>query len=338
MKILVIKTGALGDIIIASPFFQTVKENFKEDKIYLLTQKIYKEVIEPSPIFERIFFITDRFTIFYFFSLIWRLRKEKFDIIFDIQGNLKTNLYTFLIGGKKRYGFYRSKVGRLFLTRGIKKGKRIDPVNGVLSVLKFIDAKKYVRKLKIWIPEVERKKFKNFLKENKINENKKIIAIHPLSGSVWLTRRWLKENFALLSDKLIEDGYEVVFVGSEEGHYVSDIISKMRNKPKNLVNKTNLYQLSLLLEKSIVLITGDTGPLHIGVASGTNVIGIFGPSDPAIHCPPGANYIYKRVDCSPCHKKFCESMKCMKEIKVEEVYKKIKEIINEEHIDNNTKL
>jgi len=339
MKILIIKTGALGDIIISSTFFQTVKENFKEDEIYLLTQKIYKELTETCPVFERIFYLPEKFNILGFLKLILKLRRGKFDIIFDIQGNLKTNFWTFLFGGKKRYGFYRLKVGRIFLTKGIRKGERIDPVNGVLSILKFLKIEKYIRKMKIWIPEEERIKFKEFLKDCGIDENKKIIVIHPLSGSGWITRRWLKENYAQLSDKLIEDGYIVIFIGSGEDDYVNDIISKMKNKPVNLINKTNLYQLSLLLEKSSLLITGDSGPLHIGVASGTKVLGIFGPSDPVIHLPPDTYYIYKKVDCSPCHKKICKSMKCMKEIKVEEVYKKIKEILeNGRCLNNNPKL
>ncbi len=332
MKILIIKTGALGDIIIASSFFQTIKENFKENKFYLLTQKIYKDIVEVCPIFEKIFYLPGKFNFLSFILLILKLKREKFDIIFDIQGNLKTNLYAFLIGGKKRYGFYRLKFGRLFLTDGIKKGEKIDPLNGVLSILKLLKIKKYIKKMKIWIPEKEREKFKNFLKENGIDNDKKIIVIHPLSGNRWYTRRWIKENFAFLSDKLIEDGYEVVFVGNEESNYVNEIIKKMKNKPKNLVNKTNIFQLSLLFEKSKILITGD-----IGVASGTKVIGIFGPSDPIIHSPPGVYYIYKKVDCSPCYKKFCKSMKCMKEIKVEDVYKKIKEI-NGTNINNNTEL
>ena len=194
-------------------------------------------------------------------------------------------------------------MGKIFLTKGIRKGERIDPVNGVLSILKFLKIEKYIKKMKIWIPEEERVKFKEFLKDYGIDENKKIIVIHPLSGTGWITRRWLKENFAKLSDKLIEDGYLVIFVGSGENDYVNDIISEMKNKPVNLINKTNLYQLSLLLEKSSLLITGDSGPLHIGVASGTKVLGIFGPSDPVIHLPPDTYYIYKKVDYSPCYKK-----------------------------------
>jgi len=105
MKILTIKTGALGDIIISSTFFQTIKENFKEDKIYLLTKKIYKELTETCPMFERIFYLPEKFNIVGFLKLILKLRGEKFEIVFDIQGNLKTNIWTFLFGDKKDMDF-----------------------------------------------------------------------------------------------------------------------------------------------------------------------------------------------------------------------------------------
>lgn len=340
-KILIIKTGALGDLIISSCFFQTIKKNYPESKIYLLTQEIYKEVVEYCPIFETIFYLPkNRFGFLRFIKLVLRLNREKFDVIFDIQGNLKTNFYSFLIKSKKKYGFYRLKVGKLFFNGSIRKTEiRKNPVDGLLSVLKFIEIKEYVRKLRIWIPEERRKKFEEFIKENKLDKNKKWIAIHPFASPEWLTKRWMPENFAFLSDKLIEEGYEVIFIGYEKGNYINEITSKMRNRPLNLVNKTDIHTLSLLLERCLVLITGDSGPLHIGVASGTKVIGIFGPSDPELHCPPGAYYIYKKVDCSSCYKKICNDMKCMKEIKVEEVYEKIKEILkNEENFNNNSKL
>lgn len=338
MKILIIKTGAFGDMIIASTFFQTIRENFPDSKIYLLTSLTYKDIVLPCSIFEKIFFLPPRYQFFKFLKLFYKLRKEKFDIIFDIQGNLMTNFYCFLLKGKKKYGFYRRKLGRLFLTEGIKKGKVINPVEGLFEIFKFLEVKKIIKKMRVWIPDEKRVKFENFIKKYGLDKEKKWILIHPLSSKGHLTKRWDKENFALLSDKFIDDGFDIIFIGSGEEEYINDIIKKMKNKPINLVNKTDFYNLSLLLEKALLLITGDSGPLHLGVASGTRVLGIFGPTDPKKHCPPDVFIIYKKVECSPCYKKRCEVMKCMKEIKVEEVYERAKEIIkNEICLNNNTK-
>ncbi|MCM8803866.1 MAG: glycosyltransferase family 9 protein [Candidatus Omnitrophica bacterium] len=334
-KILIIKTGALGDIISSFHFFFTLKENFPDDEIFLLTQKIYKDAVEFCPVFKKIFYLPEGFNFLKFLKIIKILRRLKFNMICDIQGNIKTNFYSFLIGGRKRYGIYKKMIGRLFLTKGLRIKKR--RINGKVfyeksrkSIFEILGIKKYVKELKIYIPEEKREIFKNFIKNNNVNENKKWIIIHPLTTKGYLAKRWLKKNFAQLADKLIEDGYEVIFVGKGELEYVNDIILKMRTKPKNLVDKTDFYNLCLLIEKASLVITTDSSPLHISSIFGTKSIGIFGPTNPEKICPKNAYYIYKKVDCSPCYKKRCKSMKCMEEIKVENVYDKVKEILKDE--------
>jgi len=329
MKILIIKTGALGDLIGASSFFQTVKENFPEADIYLLTQEIYKNVVEASPIFTEIFYLPSGSHLFAFLKVIGKIRRLKPDIVLDIQGTLKTNFYSFITGGKKRYGTYKKKLGRLFLTKGVRKRRSSEEKPGP-SILEFIGVKKYIKETKLWISEEKRKIFGDFIKKHNLDEKRKWILIHPLTARGYFAKRWEKERFAALADRLMDDGYEVIFIGSGECEYVNDIISKMKHQPKNLVNETDFHNLCLLIERASLMITTDSGPLHISAAAGINVIGLFGSSDPLRHCPQKANYIYKEVECSPCYKKVCNNMKCMKAITVDEVYEKVKELMNSE--------
>lgn len=329
MKILIIKTGALGDLVGASSFFQTVKENFRDDEIYLLTQKIYEDVVGPSPVFKNIFYLPGRYQFIAFINVIRKIRRLRPDIVLDIQGNLKTNFYCLLAGGKQRYGSYKKRLGRLFLTEGVKK-RRSSKEKPRPSILEFLGVKKYINEKKLWIPEEKRNIFGDFIKSYNLDKNKRWILIHPLTTKGYLAKRWLVERFAELADKLIEDGYEVVFIGSGEYDYVENIVSRMKNHPKNLVDKTDFHDLCLLIERASLVITTDSSPLHIAAAAGTKVLGIFGSTDPLKICPHNAYYIYKEVDCSPCYKKVCRSMKCMKEITVEDVYQKVQEIIKNE--------
>ena len=87
-KVLIIKTGALGDIILSSVFIQTLKKNFPDAEIYLITKKIYKEAVENCPIFKKIVYLQNKFI----FDLIkiYPLRRKKFEIIFDLNGNSYT--------------------------------------------------------------------------------------------------------------------------------------------------------------------------------------------------------------------------------------------------------
>ena len=335
-KVLIIKTGALGDIILSSVFIQTLKKNFPDAEIYLITKKIYKEAVENCPIFKKIVYLQNKFI----FDLIkiYPLRRKKFEIIFDLNGNLRTNFFSFFIGGEKKYGFYRTKLGKMFLTDGINKKDIMEknPIDRQLLLFKYLNipSENYIKKPAIWLSEKGKKEFEKFRKKVGFDNNNNWIAIHPLSGGKWETRRWGINSFAQLSDLLIKKGFNVVIIGDKNGiQYVNKIIKKMKYKPLNLAGKTNFSNLCFLLLNVKLLITGDSGPLHIGAALGVKVLSLFGPSLPERHCPdlPNVFYIYKKVSCSPCHKKKCNKMICMKRIKVGEVFEKVLEILDIEN-------
>jgi len=320
MKILIIKTGAFGDIILSSISFQTIKENFKEGKIYLLTKKIYKEVVEDCPIFEEVFILSENKNFFNFLKLIKRLRKLKFDIIFDLQGNLKTNFLSFLLNGEKRIGLYGKSFGKFFLTKSIKKNKCLNPISHQKYFFKEIGIEK-ISDLKIWISEKKEIEFDNFLKEKGLLK-KSYIVIHPVASSEWKTKRWLPIRFAEVSDILINKGYKIVFIGQDKKG-IKEIIKLMKNKPFDLSGETSFFQLSLLIKNSFCLLTTDSAPLHIGAVFKVKTLAIFGPTEPERHCPSGINYIYKKVSCSPCYKKICRDLNCMINITTNEVLEKL---------------
>ena len=323
-KILIIKTGALGDIILSSVFFQTVKKNFPDADIYIITKKIYNDMVGNYPIFKKIICLSNKFILD--LIKVYPLKRKKFDIIFDLNGNLRTNFLSFFIGGGKKYGFYRTKLGKKFLTNGINKKDIIEknPIDRQFLLLNYlnISPENYVKVPKIYLNETDKKKFENFKREVGFDEKYNWIAIHPLSSEKWKTKRWGIDRFAELSDILIENGYKVVIIGDKNGvEYVNQIIKKMKYKPLNLVGKTNFTNLCFLLSNVKILITGDSGPLHIGAALGIRTLGLYGAFLPERHCPnlPNVSYIYKKVACSPCYKKKCDKMLCMKEIKVKDV-------------------
>jgi len=319
-KVLIIKTGAFGDIILSSLSFKTIKKNFFESKIYLLTKEEFLEAVKYSPVFNSILYFPAGRNFLNFFNFILKLRKERFDIIFDLQGNLKTNFYSFLIGAKERIGLYRKKVGKIFLTKAVKKRDDLNPVEHQRYFFKEIGIETE-ENLELWIEEKE--EYRNFLKKYKL-EKGNYILIHPGASPEWETKRWLPERFAELADILIEKGEKVVFIGKGREE-IEEIIKKMKNKPLNLSDETNISQLIFIIKNSKVVITTDSAPLHIGAASGVKTIGIFGPTDPKRHCPPKVIYVYKKVECSPCYRKKCDKMICMKEIKVKDIQEKIYE-------------
>jgi 3-deoxy-D-manno-octulosonic-acid transferase/heptosyltransferase-1 len=153
----------------------------------------------------------------------------------------------------------------------------------------------------------------------------------------WKTKLWEPERFALLADRLQNDlSCDVIFTGSGHDRATIEGISRMMKKePHNLAGRTSLKELAYLFTKSTVLVTTDTGPMHMAAAMGCPVVALFGPTAPWRTGPYGRGHrvVRAEVDCSPCFKKKCDQMTCMREIVVEDVFEAAKAIVLKDHHD-----
>ncbi len=150
------------------------------------------------------------------------------------------------------------------------------------------------------------------------------IGINP--GSTYgPAKRWLPERFAGVGKRLVsEHKARILLFGQRQEKGLSDFIAgRIGENCLNLAGKTTLAQLAALLERCNLLLTNDTGPMHIAAALGVPVIAVFGPTDPRTTAPAGEKHIIVRkpVACSPCLKRRCPTdHQCMKEIGVEDVF------------------
>ena len=145
----------------------------------------------------------------------------------------------------------------------------------------------------------------------------RLIAVNP--STRWPTKLWGDERFRALLARLPHD--RVVLTGSNSE---AAQVAAMAGDCLNLAGKTSLTELVELLRRCAVLVTGDSGPMHLAVAVGTPVVAIFGPTDPVLTGPYGRGHVVLRADipCSPCLKARCMNavpMECMERVTVEEV-------------------
>src|SRR6266516_2151129 len=133
---------------------------------------------------------------------------------------------------------------------------------------------------------------------------KPLIACH-VSSNNGQSKRWPTPYWATLLDRLIsEEGAQVVLTGAPvDLPIVEDVIRRMREQPVNLAGKTSLLQLAALLHRADLMISGDSGPIHMATALGTPIIGIYGPTNPALGGPvsPDATVLRSHIWCSPCY-------------------------------------
>ena len=155
----------------------------------------------------------------------------------------------------------------------------------------------------------------------------RFVAVNPVA--FWETKLWEEEKFAALADRLQEElGIGIVLTGGESVP-LERICRMMRTKAVNLGGRTTLRELACLYREAALLVTTDSGPMHLAAAVGTPVVALFGPTDPARTGPygPGHRIIRKGLSCSPCFRKRCETPRCMTDISVEEVFAAVKEML-----------
>ncbi len=112
--------------------------------------------------------------------------------------------------------------------------------------------------------------------------------------------------------------------GSEDRAYIDDVMAHMRTKGASLAGRTDLLTLAALLQRALLMITTDTGPMHMAAAVGTPTVALFGPTAPWRTGPYGKGHrIVRSVrPCCPCFKRQCaEQCACMADISVEQVLK-----------------
>ena len=175
-------------------------------------------------------------------------------------------------------------------------------------------------------------------RENPKVAGKRLIVINPNASELITVRKWPLENYAQLTDRLLEDpGYACVITGVQSERPDAQFI-RARVKSDRLVDftgKTTIRELLDLFNVSDVLVTNDSGPAQYAALTSTHVVVFFGPETPALYKPltDRCTVLYSRYACSPCVSAFnqrrtdCTDNACLKVLQVDAVYKTIREIL-----------
>ncbi len=336
-RVLIIKLRYLGDTILITPVIKNLKKNFSHLKISVLVPQNYAEILKYNPyLFEIIPFAIDKAKskiltekIKYNFKFISLLRQKKFDLVLDLTNTDRGAFFSILSGAKYRLGFNdEDRFRGIFFTRIVPvKFKDLHILDYHLSVLKLLGLKNLEKEPKIFFSFEEKKWAQHFLNSGDKNSKKFIAVIHP--GASRKTNLWPSAYFAFLADRIKENNGKVILVSNfREKKLLKEVISYMRYEPDIVSYHLSLRQLAGIIKYADLFIGNDSGPMHIASAVGTKIIAFFGPSLPKHWAPYGDNLIFfKNFSCSPCDRISCIDNRCLKEIKPEEVWEKMKWLI-----------
>ena len=337
-KILFIKLRGMGDVVLTLPSVKLAKDKYPEYEIHYLTEEGVA-VAEASGLVDKVI----PFKVKSFFSTVSSIRKEEYEIVVDFEQFVRlSSIIARMSGAPVRIGFdspgqYR-KIGYTYPV----KYKDIHTVEVFASPLRPLGITKIPGELVSLKYSREYEKWAKGLGAD--------IVIHPGSGDTGLGRRWPVNRFAKLINLLAKDGYRIAITGgpSETG-ICNEVYSLVKNKVKgqvvNLSGRTNLKQLFALYDSVKLVISNDTGPMHIAAAQKSKVIGLFGPNLPERYMPycQDCEYIYHKVNCSPCIniqlgqvpkcwniidiEEGQKASLCMSKISIEEVYDLAKKML-----------
>ena len=339
MNILIVKLSAIGDVVHTLPALNAIRKQYPEAHITWLVEEAAAGIIEGHTALDRVLVSKRKHwikglaskscldTIKEALCFIKEVRDTRYDAIFDFQALLKSGILICLARGKRKIGFDKGmehmEQSHVFLS------ERIPPVDmdnhAILRSMMLLEA--------IGIPageieynlpvfEQDYTSADDLLTQHGIKEYKLLVAINPVAQ--WETKLWSNDKFARLADTLMQHyDVKIVFTGGlKDRQVIADIIKHMKCEASNLAGETNLKTLAVLYEKANLLVSTDTGPMHIAAAVGTPVVALLGPTSPARTGPFGEKHQIVRagLECSPCFKRQCKTTECMKQISVEQVF------------------
>jgi heptosyltransferase I len=323
-KILIVKPSSLGDVVHSLPFLNAMKTCFPEAEIHWVIAKGLEGLLDGNPMIKRLWIINKdawkkianaKNTVTEIKFLFKELKTEKFDLVVDLQGLLRSGIITSATRAPVRIGFQEAREGsRFFYTHKVKGGKDIHAVDRYLKIASFLGC------------DVSRVSF-SFSLESSSTFNSQLLTLNLpkayavlVPGARWKTKKWPPEKFGELASRL---PVQSVVVGSKADKDSADlIVSLSKGKAISLAGKTRLKELIAVMRKAKFVISNDSGPMHIAAALGIPVYAIFGPTDPLRTGPYGKGHtnISTAIPCAPCFKKTCEYVKCLEGLSVDKVY------------------
>lgn len=357
-KILFIKLSELGAIILAYPLLNQIKKEYPSTELFFMTFyqnkdifKLEEGIIQENNILaireEARFFVLDTLRI------IQRLRKERIDIVFDLEFFSRISaILAYSSGAAKRIGFHRYTFEGLYRGNLLTHKIQYNPLNHIsLNYLSLLQGIEQLRKNEPHLEEKMEEKamlFPKYASNDKIrekvlnkivyaglvSENNKLFLINAGEGILPL-REWPVEYFIVLIKLLLEDhNNAVILIGTEGAAVKANAILKAINNLRclSLVNQTEIKELMELFSFSAVLISNDCGLAHLAMFTQIKKFVLFGPESPKIFGPLGENshIIYSDWPCSPClsvlNHRFsaCRYNKCLKVINPQDVYELVK--------------
>ena len=332
-RILLVKPSALGDVVHTLPVVASLKRRYPEVPLDWLIEEEAAPLVDGHPAVAA-FVVSGRrrwlrqlrrpaavrAALGEMRALVRELRRRRYDVVLDLQGLLKSALYVVAAGAPVRVGLAdaREGAGRVLTHRVPVPPQPVHAVERYLALAAAVDAREAVRDFTIPLGAEDLEAAQQML----AGLPRPYVALHPAAR--WETKLWETERWRAVAASLAGEGAGVVVTGGPtEAAMAAAVCDGLRPAPRPLAGRMSLKVLAAVLRAADLMITVDSGPMHIAAAVGTPVLALFGPTDPARTGPLGPGRVLRLpLSCSPCLERRCriaETRRCMRDLPAAEV-------------------
>ncbi len=320
-RILIIKPSALGDIVHALPVASMLRGRFPHAEISWIVNDTYRRLLENHPDLDEVIPLERR--------LIarnpvagWRsitkfingIRKRRFDLVIDLQGLLRTGLIAGASGARWKVGLRTAREGSRWFYNVVLPDDawNIHAVDRYWMVARVLGAGEEAKEFRL--PSLDRERNRWLAKLAGLPRPWVMMNL----GTRWETKRWPVEHFATVGQHIVlTSGGSIVLVGSpDEGKLAQEFLLHWSNQVVSTVGMTTLRELAAVLSLADLVVSNDSGPLHLAAAMGKPVLAPFTCTSPVRTGPYGQpeGAVLTHVPCAASLLKRCSHMMCMREL------------------------
>ncbi|HUC49628.1 MAG TPA: lipopolysaccharide heptosyltransferase II [Xanthobacteraceae bacterium] len=363
-KILLIKLSAVGDVVHAIPLLNKLRQRYPQARIDWLATPAVAELLANNPAISNVIeFVRDEWSKPWQLApyasaarLIAQLRAVRYDLVLDLQGQLRSGVFAFGCGAPMRIGFDRPRASRWqalqrkipdearrHAWQGAREGSFLAYTHHVdLPTLDIHPVDRYLRFGALLGLDTKSADFTFPIPAEATNRIDALLDYYEIAksplvvmapGTNWQTKQWRSDAFADVARHFLGKKFAVTLIGSGGEHELCAEVAKLAPGAINLAGETTLTELAALIRRGTICVSNDSGPMHMAVALDRPVIAVFGPTDPVWAGPYRRDNAVLRADlaCSPCYLRLLarcpNNHDCMKNVSVSAVIERAEKII-----------
>ncbi len=338
MKILILKPSSLGDVVQALPVLRLLRKHRPDAQVDWWIDAGLAPLLEGDPDLAGLIpFERQRWRAPRIWTDAWRglarMRQARYDLVIDLQALARSSLIAWLARGRLTVGLDDAREGApaFYDIRVPRPSPTTHAVDWYLAVLRRLEIP--VHREFVWMPE--RVEVSERVRARWAGGQVDWVGIQP--GARWENKRWPAERYAALVARLAEERPQLRFAvlgGGSDRALAEAVCAGRPDRCANLAGQIGLPEMVEWIRRCRVLVSNDTGPMHVAAALGTPVVALFGPTDPRRTGPydQAGHVLQHPLACVPCLKSRCchaHPLECLRLISVDQVCEAVRRLLDE---------